>query len=144
VRPFVSPGPDVIEQVRERLRLGSEQVVLASAGSPVKRACRSTASHGTASAERHGPQLPYADRRDGPERQSLIRLSGQLGISDAVIFAGHQSDVRPFYALATLLALPSHSEGSPNVALEAMAAGVPVVATAVGGLWRFSRMDEQD
>jgi glycosyltransferase involved in cell wall biosynthesis len=51
-----------------------------------------------------------------------------------VVFAGQQADVAPYYALATVLALPSHSEGSPNVVLEAMAAGVPIVATAVGGV----------
>jgi glycosyltransferase involved in cell wall biosynthesis len=57
-----------------------------------------------------------------------------LDISDRVALAGHTDDVRAYYALADVLALPSHSEGSPLVLLEAMAAGVPVVATRVGGV----------
>lgn len=71
---------------------------------------------------------------DGPERPAVERAAREQGLSDRLAFAGHVSDVRPFYALADLLALPSHSEGSPNVLLEAMAAGVPVAATAVGGV----------
>ena len=71
---------------------------------------------------------------DGPERARLEALAEALGIGDAITFAGHQSDVRPYYAIADLFVLPSHSEGSPNVLLEAMAFGIPVVATAVGGI----------
>jgi glycosyltransferase involved in cell wall biosynthesis len=55
-------------------------------------------------------------------------------LGDAVVFCGQQSNVRPFYAMADAFALPSLSEGSPNALLEAMAAGVPSVATRVGGV----------
>ncbi|HVW84184.1 MAG TPA: glycosyltransferase [Bryobacteraceae bacterium] len=71
---------------------------------------------------------------DGPERSALEELARTLGVAGSVQFAGHQTNVAPYYALADIFALPSHSEGSPNVLLEAMAAGVPVVATAVGGI----------
>jgi glycosyltransferase involved in cell wall biosynthesis len=71
---------------------------------------------------------------DGPERPRVEEAARADDISDRVVFAGHARDVRPFYALADALALPSHSEGSPNVLLEAMAAGVPVAATRVGGV----------
>jgi glycosyltransferase involved in cell wall biosynthesis len=71
---------------------------------------------------------------DGPERERLRQLAVQTGIGDRITMTGHQTDVRSYYALASVFALPSHSEGSPNVVLEAMAAGVPVAATAVGGV----------
>ncbi|MCA1633280.1 MAG: glycosyltransferase family 4 protein [Acidobacteria bacterium] len=71
---------------------------------------------------------------EGPERESIERAGAAAGVSERIIFAGHSSEVRAFYALADVLALPSHSEGSPLVLLEAMAAGVPVVATRVGGV----------
>lgn len=71
---------------------------------------------------------------DGPEGAAVEEQARRLGLGGRVVLAGHASDVRPFYALADALALPSHSEGSPNVLLEAMAAGVPVAATRVGGV----------
>lgn len=71
---------------------------------------------------------------DGPERAGLEAAAASLGCQELVIFTGDVSDVQTFYALADVFALPSHSEGSPNVLLEAMAANVPVVATAVGGV----------
>jgi glycosyltransferase involved in cell wall biosynthesis len=71
---------------------------------------------------------------DGPERCRLEKIRQARGLGDAVVFAGHQDNVTAFYGIADVLALPSHSEGSPNVLLEAMEANVPVVATNVGGV----------
>jgi glycosyltransferase involved in cell wall biosynthesis len=71
---------------------------------------------------------------DGPDRKKLGDVAKQLGVADWVIFAGHQANVTTFYTMANLVVLPSHTEGSPNTLLEAMAAGRPIVATAVGGV----------
>lgn len=68
---------------------------------------------------------------DGPSRQKLERAAADLG--GHVRFLGHQADVWPLYFIADIFVLPSHSEGSPLVLLEAMAAQRPIVATAVGG-----------
>ena len=68
---------------------------------------------------------------DGPNRAKLERSAAELG--DRVRFLGHQADVWPLYFIADIFVLPSHSEGSPLVLLEAMAAQRPIVATAVGG-----------
>jgi glycosyltransferase involved in cell wall biosynthesis len=67
---------------------------------------------------------------EGPER-SRIEAAGQGG---RIVLAGHMGDVRPLYAIADVFVLPSYSEGSPNVLLESMAAGVPIVANSVGGV----------
>ncbi len=71
---------------------------------------------------------------DGPERRSLQRLCSELKLDDVVRFTGYLADVQVYYEISDIFVLPSHSEGSPNVLLEALAAGLPVVATAVGGL----------
>jgi glycosyltransferase involved in cell wall biosynthesis len=71
---------------------------------------------------------------DGIERNNIERAAAAAGVLEHIVFAGHRRDVHPFYAMADIFVLPSHSEGSPNVLLEAMAAGLPSVATAVGGV----------
>jgi glycosyltransferase involved in cell wall biosynthesis len=71
---------------------------------------------------------------DGIERPTLERAAAAPDLASSVIFVGHCSNVWPYYSLADVLALPSHSEGSPNALLEAMAAGVPIVACKVGGV----------
>jgi glycosyltransferase involved in cell wall biosynthesis len=80
---------------------------------------------------------------DGPEQSRLERLCARLGLTEHVRFLGYRPDVSPYYAAADVFALTSHSEGSPNVLLEAMDAGVPIVATAVGGVGEMIRNGEQ-
>ena len=70
---------------------------------------------------------------DGPERAALERRAARLGLAGRVEWLGARDDVPALLAEATVLALPSSGEGVPNVALEAMAAGVPVVATDIPG-----------
>jgi glycosyltransferase involved in cell wall biosynthesis len=79
---------------------------------------------------------------DGPERERLEAAARSPGMAERVHFAGQISDVKPYYAAADLLVLPSHSEGSPYVLLEAMAAGLPIVATAVGGVPEMVKDEE--
>ncbi len=69
---------------------------------------------------------------DGPERAGLEALAGALGVRDRVVFAGHQADPSRYYAGFDVFALSSDTEQMPLSVLEAMAAGLPVVGTAVG------------
>jgi len=70
---------------------------------------------------------------EGPQRASLQSLAASLGVTEAVRFGGVVSDVIPYLAGASAFVLPSRYEGIPLALLEAMAAGVPVVASAVVG-----------
>jgi succinoglycan biosynthesis protein ExoA len=71
---------------------------------------------------------------DGVLRKHLEQRALELGLQDRVIFAGFTPDLRSLLPGVDLLVNASHSEEMPNIVLEAMAAGIPVVATAVGGV----------
>jgi glycosyltransferase involved in cell wall biosynthesis len=70
---------------------------------------------------------------DGPERARLQQRINAAGLNHTFILSGFRADLDRFLPHFDLLALPSYTEGLPNVVLEAFAAGVPVVGTAVGG-----------
>ncbi len=71
---------------------------------------------------------------DGPNRDALRSLARELGIEDAVVFAGAVDDATAHIARMSCLVLASAFEGLPNAALEALSLGVPVVASPVGDL----------
>lgn len=93
--------------------------------------------------DRARPDLRFVIAGDGPDRFKLVDLAKRLSLSEQTIFAGQIADLAPYYTIADVAVLPSHTEGSPNVLLEAMAAGLPIVATAVGGVPEIVEHEKQ-
>jgi glycosyltransferase involved in cell wall biosynthesis len=80
------------------------------------------------------PRARFLIVGDGPQRDKLQSLAGELGVSEAVHFLGSRSDVPQVLSLIDVLVLTSHMEANPISILEAMAAEKPVVATRVGSV----------
>lgn len=72
----------------------------------------------------------------GPERDALVRLSGELGLSDRIRFTGRipNGEIAALYASADCMLNPSRVDNMPISILEALASGVPVVSTDAGGI----------
>ncbi len=75
------------------------------------------------------PDWQLAVAGDGPLRDDLVVLSGSLGIADRIDWLGTVSDPFAYYRAASIFALPSRYEGTPNALLEAMACGLPVIVS---------------
>jgi glycosyltransferase involved in cell wall biosynthesis len=80
------------------------------------------------------PNVTFLLVGDGRLRPEIERAMASLGITERVILTGSRTDAGEIMGLSDIVALCSHEEGFPNVVLEAMAAGRPVVATRVGGV----------
>lgn len=132
IRPQPKPPADAVNELRRRFGIvEGERMVL---------------SVGRLSQEKaHGDLieafklLPHLNCKllivgDGTERAGLETAARASGHNDRITFSGQVNNVQPFYVAADVFVLPSQSEGSPNVLLEAMATEVPIVATAVGGV----------
>ena len=80
---------------------------------------------------------------EGPERPRIEARIAALQLGERVTLAGQAPSAEPYYGIADLAVLSSLSEGSPNALLEAMSAGVPAVATRVGGIPEIVAHEEQ-
>jgi glycosyltransferase involved in cell wall biosynthesis len=87
-----------------------------------------------AAVHRREPSARLVLLGDGPTRPELERKARELGLQDCVRLGGFQARVAEYLDAGDALVHPSLTEGMPNVVLEAMAAGKPVVATRVGGI----------
>jgi glycosyltransferase involved in cell wall biosynthesis len=126
-------------ELRQRLGLchggaAADAVVIGSVGrlSEVKR--QDLLLRAVASLTESFPQLRLLLVGDGPERQRLEELAAKLGIAERTVFAGYQANPEEYLAAMDLFALTSRHEALPLALLEAWASGLPVVASAVGGI----------
>jgi len=71
---------------------------------------------------------------DGPDRELVERRAREVGVTRHTLVLGYQREIGPYYSLFDVLLLTSGNEGTPAVAIEALAAGTPVVTTDVGGV----------
>jgi O-antigen biosynthesis protein len=79
------------------------------------------------------PQTRFLFVGEGPEREKILRKTHDLGIQDFVFFAGERQDVSHVLSAMDIFLLTSIFEGLPLSVLEAMSAGLPVIATGVSG-----------
>lgn len=71
---------------------------------------------------------------DGPLRETLLEEIAERGLSDSVFLTGYREDIPKVLAASNVFVLPSFREGTPRVITEAMASGLPVVATDIAGI----------
>ncbi|HEU5105424.1 MAG TPA: glycosyltransferase [Solirubrobacterales bacterium] len=79
------------------------------------------------------PDAMFVLAGEGPERAALEARAAELGVGERVSFLGRREDIPQLLAACDVFALPSLYEGSSLAVLEAMAAGIPVVSSAIGG-----------
>jgi glycosyltransferase involved in cell wall biosynthesis len=108
--------------------------VVGSVGRLYRQKALDVLMHATARLVKDFPRLVVVVVGDGPERASLTELAGRLGISGTVRLVGLRDDVPDILTALDVAVSCSDWEGSPLSIMEYMAAGLPTVATAVGGV----------
>ncbi len=126
--------PEAVAGLRAKLGIGPEKRVILIVGRLSSEKDHGTLLEAMGRLQGAAPGAHLAIVGDGPERPRIERTIEALGLTGAVTLAGQVASAEPYYGIAEVCVLSSLSEGSPNALLEAMAAGVPVVATAVGGV----------
>jgi glycosyltransferase involved in cell wall biosynthesis len=136
IQPAPRPDPELVRGLRQRLGIPESARVILSIGRLSAEKAHADLIAALRILMQEGPNtdIRLVLVGDGIERRNLETVVASSGLTREVIFAGQQRDIWPYYGLADLFVLPSLSEGSPNVLLEAMSAGVPIVATSVGGV----------
>jgi glycosyltransferase involved in cell wall biosynthesis len=144
IRPRPLASPEGAQAVRSKLGIAPDEFMLLAVGRLSKEKAHLDLLAALARLRETNRELKckLVIVGDGPERGTLEAAVRSTGIKLDVIFTGQENDVQPFYAAADVFVLPSHSEGSPNVLLEAMAANIPIVATDVGGVPEIVKNNE--
>lgn len=122
------------QELRRRFNLPEECTVVVTAGrlSPEKAVCDFLDAAALLKQKVSG--VRFLIFGNGTLQRELEEKAQEMGLQNCVTFAGFERNLRSLLPGVNVLVNPSHSEEMPNVVLEGMAAGIPVVATAVGGV----------
>ena len=134
--PTIDPGSRLHarSELRERFALPQNCVVVATAGRLSPEKGIADFLQAVSKIENQFPDVRFLIFGDGFLRQQLEHNAHRLGLQSRVLFTGFHHDLRTLLPGLDLLVNPSLSEEMPNIVLEGMAAGIPVIATAVGGV----------
>jgi len=121
------------ESARRELGLADDQIAIGFVGRLVSAKAPEVLVEAMAEARKSLPKLRLVMVGSGPTQQALHDISRKLGVFESIKWLGHR-DAREVMAAFDLLAMPSRKEGLPYVILEAMAAGLPIVATSTAGV----------
>ncbi len=134
VGPFTAAPAVELDQINQQFGLAPTELLLFTAGRLSREKGHADLLHALAQLKASIPTgWRCAIAGEGPEMQPLEQLRARLGLEQHVLLPGYQANTRAWFSRADIFVLPSHSEGSPNVILEAMAAEVPIAATRAGG-----------
>ncbi|MBE3576270.1 MAG: glycosyltransferase [Limnochordales bacterium] len=121
-------------QWRQELGLSSEEIVFVCVASLRPQKNHRLLLRAFARVVAQAPHARLLLAGDGPERPQLESLASELGVSSRVSFLGFRRDTPKVLCASDVFVLASDWEGNPLAVMEAMAAGKPVIATAVGGV----------
>lgn len=126
-------GDTNVRDARLALGLPPQGLVLGTVGRLVEVKDHALLLDAVAVLVRNGVSCTVVIAGEGPLRSSLDARIRERGLADTVRLVGHRADIQNVFGALDLFVLPSRSEGMSNTILEAMASGLPVVATNVGG-----------
>ena len=121
------------DSARAAFGLTADDVVIGTAGRLVPVKDQATLIGSLAALRSKGLRFTCVIAGDGPLHEALTAQSAAAGLADSVRFLGARNDIERVLAACDIFVLSSVSEGMSNTILEAMATGLPVVATRVGG-----------
>jgi glycosyltransferase involved in cell wall biosynthesis len=131
---IAAPKVDATKDVRAELGVDADAPVVGAVGLQRSEKAYDVLLRAAAKARESRPDLRVVLVGDGVMRGELERLTAELGMEDAVVFAGVRVDVPDVLRAFDVAVNSSHSEGSPLSVMEYMEAALPVVATRVGGV----------
>ena len=130
---FFPGSPELRQECRRQFGLPESAKVVLGAGRLTAQKNFPGFLEAAAALSRSLPEVRFVIAGEGPDRASLEKLAAGLGLADRVQFLGFVTRMRELYLASDVLFFPSFFEGTPMTVLEAMASGLPVVASEIDG-----------